>query len=56
MRVYPLRRLPALTSLPGHTQAHEAKCWALGNDAISSPTSVSSASAVRRATPGIVHS
>ena len=30
-RVRPLRRLPALSWLPGHIPAHDARCLAVGN-------------------------
>src|SRR6266700_896941 len=39
LRVRPLRRLPALSLLPGHMPAHEARCRALGKRRISAPIS-----------------
>jgi len=40
-----LLRLSALSSLPGHMRAREAKCCSLGKGFISAPTSASSTSA-----------
>ena len=41
--VLPLRRLPALSRLPGHWPAHEAKCLWVGNRLMSIPVSANSA-------------
>jgi hypothetical protein len=51
-RVRPLRRLPALSLLPGQRPAQEAGWPAAGNRLMSSPSSATIVSAVRRATPG----
>src|SRR5215211_2128405 len=54
LRVFPLRRLPALSLLPGHIPAQDARWLALGKRAMSVPISATSASATYRPTPGIV--
>ena len=56
LRVLPERRLPADSSLPGHTPAQEARCLAVGNALMSPPVSAMITSAVRRWMPGIVQS
>jgi hypothetical protein len=53
-RVLSERRLPADSSLPGHTPAQEARCFVVGNALMSTPISAISTSAVRCLTPGIV--
>ena len=55
LRVLPERRLPADSSLPGHTPAHEARCLGVGNAVMSTPISAISTSAVRCLTPGMRH-
>ena len=54
--VRPVRRLPALWLLPGHTPAQLARWPAVGNCAMSAPISATITSAARRPTPGIVTS
>src|SRR5438093_6588014 len=54
-RVFPLRRFPALSSLPGHMPAQLARWPAVGNTAMSVPISARMVSAVRRWTPGDRH-
>src|SRR5712692_17896 len=56
LRALPLLRLPALSWLPGHIPAHEARCAALGKRLMSRPISAASTSVVRRPTPGMVSS
>ena len=56
LRVRPERRRPADWSLPGHCPAQHASCLAVGNTDISAPISAMMYSAVRRRSPGIVHS
>ena len=53
-RVRPERRLPPEALLPGQIPAHDARWPAVGKRVMSRPHSATSASAVRRATPGIV--
>src|SRR3954452_24793942 len=55
LRVLPVRRLPADSSLPGHMPAQEARCLAVGKTLMSPPVSAMITSAARRPTPGIVH-
>src|SRR5437868_5660564 len=50
--VLPLRRLPALWSLPGHIPAQLARWPALGNFDMSVPISATITSAARDPTPG----
>src|SRR6266446_3314425 len=56
LRILPLSRFPALSKLPGHKQAQEAKCPEDGNWFMSNPISASNPQAVTRSTPGMVHS
>src|SRR5437764_13819330 len=49
--VVPLRRLPAVWSLPGHTPAHDARWPALGNRLMSVPISATITSAAWCPTP-----
>jgi hypothetical protein len=51
-RVRPLRRLPALSWLPGQRPAQDAAWPAVGKRVMSQPSSATIVSAVRRATPG----
>src|SRR5438067_10456633 len=53
LRVLPDLRLPALSLLPGHIPAQEARWAAVGNLVISRPISATMVSAVRRPTPGM---
>src|SRR5450759_602014 len=52
-RVLPERRLPPVMLLPGHRQAHEAKCGALGKSVTFEPISAKITSAVRRTMLGM---
>src|SRR5215831_3193096 len=54
--VAPLRCLPALRRFPGQTPAHEARCFALGNRAMSVPISAMIAAAVTGPVAGTVSS
>src|SRR5688572_1199753 len=54
--VLPLFRLPALSRLPGHWPAQEAKCLAVGNRLMSVPVSANSALAPRSPTPATASS
>src|SRR3954465_1132595 len=56
LRVRPERCLPAERSLPGRCLAQEARCRADGKMVMSGPISARMTSAVRRCTPGVVHS
>ena len=56
LRVRPVLCLPADSLLPGHIPAHEARWPASGNRDMSTPISARMTSAVRRWTPGMVHS
>lgn len=49
-----LRRLPALSLLPGATPAHAHRCAGVGKRAMSVPTSLTITSATAWPTPGIV--
>src|SRR3990167_8336723 len=49
----PLKRFPALSLLPGHILAHDARWLADGNRLMSEPISASTSSALRRPIPGI---
>src|SRR6267143_3675585 len=46
--------LPALRLLPGHTPAHELKCWGEENCSISAPVSARIVAALRSCRPGTV--
>ena len=48
------RRFPPVMLLPGHMQAQEARCPAVGNWVMSTPISAIRHSAARRATPGML--
>jgi hypothetical protein len=52
--VAPLRRLPALCLFPGHTPAHEARCFAEGKRVMSGPISASIAAAATGPVTGSV--
>jgi hypothetical protein len=53
LRVLPLLRLPALSLLPGHIPAHDARWPAVGKRVMSTPISATSTSTVHGPTPGI---
>src|ERR1700704_5877466 len=55
LRILPLSRFPALSKLPGHKQAQEARCPEDGNWFMFIPISASIPQAVTRSTPGMVH-
>jgi len=54
--IRPLRRLPALSLLPGHTPAQEARGLAVGKRVMSVPISATLAAAAVSPTPGMVRS
>ena len=56
LRVLPERCLPADSLLPGHNPAHDARCAAVGNRAMSTPISEMMTWAARSLIPGIVAS
>ena len=56
LRVLPERCLPADSLLPGHRPAHDARCAAVGNRAMSTPISEMMTWAARSPIPGIVAS
>src|SRR5687768_10240715 len=52
----PERRLPPVRLLPGQRPAHDARCPAVGNTAMSTPISAMIVSAARLPTPVMVSS
>lgn len=54
LRVFPLKRFPALSALPEHNPAQLAACGASGNWRMSTPSSATNTQAVTRSTPRIL--